>query len=175
MGLGLICHFMPHDWIRTFYQMFLYMLYVDIYRKHTSSWEFRWWLHVNRPPEPSPCKLSDSSFQLPLLWFWRRAMSGKSPTSKMFCLIWSISSRLPYKLLWGALVDSTRSLNQCSYMMYDNLSKSDSTQSLILVPLLLHLLQWLAKRCNRRRAEQHSPALGMWSHFNNDVSAYLTV
>lgn len=66
----------------------------------------------------------------------------------------------------GSCSDSTQTLNQCSYMTYDNLSKSDSAES------LLHLW-WPAKGCSRHCAEQHSQALGMWRHFNDDVSAYL--
>lgn len=173
MGLGLICHFMPHDWIRTFYQMFLYMLYVDIYRKHTSSWEFRWWLHVNRPLSLHLVNSVTHLFSCHCFDFGEGRCQARVPQAK--CFVWSGAFPLGCLVALGSFSDSTRSLNQCTYMMYDNLSKSDSTQSLVLVPLLLHLLQWLAKRCNRRRAEQHSPALGMWSHFNNDVSAYLTV
>lgn len=55
----------------------------------------------------------------------------------------------------GSNGDITWSLNQCSYKTYDNLSKSDSAESL----LFLHRR---AKGRSRRRDEQHSKALGMW-------------
>ena len=59
-------------------------------------------------------------------------MSGNGPMSKMFCLIRSVSSGLPLQVALGeATVTSTRTLNQCSYMTYDNLSKSDSAESLL--------------------------------------------
>lgn len=83
------------------------------------------------PPQPSHCQLGESSFQMPLLWFWRRAMSGSTPTSKMFCLIWSVSSRSALQVALGSCGDSTRTLNQRSDMTYDNLSKSDSAESLL--------------------------------------------
>lgn len=72
------------------------------------------------PPQPSHCQLGESSFQMPLLWFWRRAMSGGTPTSEMFCLIWSISSRSALQVALGGYGDSTRTLNQRSYMTSDN-------------------------------------------------------
>lgn len=52
-------------------------------------------------------------------------MSGNSPTSEMFCLMQSVSSRGALQVVVGSCGDSTQTLNQCSYMTYDNLSKSD--------------------------------------------------
>lgn len=53
----------------------------------------------------------------------------------------------------GSFGDRTRTLNQCSYMVYDNISKPDSAES-------LPFFQWRAKGRNRRWDQTTLPGTG---------------
>lgn len=86
------------------------MLYVHIYRNIPPAESWNDLCSIVAPCKPPPLSraltLSAQWVILPdaHMHTWRRAMSGNNPRSKMFCLIRRISSRLPYKLLWGAVV-----------------------------------------------------------------------